>query len=93
MSEKLELIERALELYLETKRQLFPRFYFISNDDMLEILGNAKKPDVVQQHLRKLFDNLYKLKLDKVVLGIDTYYGTKTETFYLFCNRQYEEKI
>lgn len=68
MSENLELIERALEIYLETKRQLFPRFYFLSNDDMLEILGNAKKPDVVQQHLRKLFDNLYKLKLDRVIL-------------------------
>lgn len=38
MIEKLEHIERALELYLETKRQLFPRFYFISNDDMLEVI-------------------------------------------------------
>lgn len=37
MVEKLEHIERALEIYLETKRQLFPRFYFISNDDMLEV--------------------------------------------------------
>lgn len=37
MAEKLEQIERALEVYLETKRQLFPRFYFISNDDMLEV--------------------------------------------------------
>lgn len=42
MSEKLELIERALELYLETKRQLFPRFYFISNDDMLEVYYRKK---------------------------------------------------
>lgn len=38
MIEKLESIERALELYLETKRTLFPRFYFISNDDMLEVV-------------------------------------------------------
>lgn len=37
MSEKLEMIERALEIYLESKRMLFPRFYFISNDDMLEV--------------------------------------------------------
>lgn len=37
MSENLESIERALELYLESKRMLFPRFYFISNDDMLEV--------------------------------------------------------
>lgn len=38
LSEILELIQRALEVYLETKRQLFPRFYFISNDDLLEVL-------------------------------------------------------
>lgn len=66
MSERMEAIELALELYLETKRQLFPRFYFISNDDMLSILGNAKKPLAVQPNMRKLFDNLYKLKLKRV---------------------------
>ncbi|RZC39320.1 dynein heavy chain 2, axonemal-like [Asbolus verrucosus] len=65
MNDKLELIQRALERYLETKRHIFPRFYFISNDDMLEILGNSKKPEAVQPHLKKLFDNLTKLKMQK----------------------------
>ncbi|XP_025835309.1 dynein heavy chain 2, axonemal-like [Agrilus planipennis] len=65
MNDKLELIQRALEQYLETKRHIFPRFYFISNDDMLEILGNSKKPELVQPHLKKLFDNLNKLKTQK----------------------------
>jgi dynein heavy chain len=65
MNDKLELIQRALERYLETKRHIFPRFYFISNDDMLEILGNSKKPEAVQPHLKKLFDNLTKLKLQR----------------------------
>lgn len=37
MNDDLELIQRALEIYLESKRQLFPRFYFISNDDLLEV--------------------------------------------------------
>ena len=47
MSEELEVIERALEQYLETKRQIFPRFYFISNDILLEILGCSKNPPEV----------------------------------------------
>ncbi|KAL9923028.1 dynein heavy chain 2, axonemal kl-2 [Glossina fuscipes fuscipes] len=63
MDERLESIQRALEVYLERKRQLFPRFYFISNDDLLEILGNNKRPDLVQVHLKKLFDGLTKLEL------------------------------
>ncbi|XP_023298158.2 dynein axonemal heavy chain 2 [Lucilia cuprina] len=66
IDERLETIQRALEIYLETKRQLFPRFYFISNDDLLEILGNSKRPDLVQLHLKKLFDNLVKLELKRV---------------------------
>lgn len=65
MNDKLELIQRALEKYLETKRHIFPRFYFISNDDMLEILGNSKKPELVQPHLKKLFDNVVKIKFQK----------------------------
>lgn len=66
MVDNLDGILRALEKYLETKRQLFPRFYFISNDDMLEILGNSKKPQLIQVHLKKLFDNVNKIRIEKV---------------------------
>ncbi|CAG9579057.1 unnamed protein product [Danaus chrysippus] len=65
MVDNLDGILRALEKYLETKRQLFPRFYFISNDDLLEILGNSKKPQLIQVHLKKLFDNVNKIRIDK----------------------------
>ncbi|XP_064554393.1 dynein axonemal heavy chain 2 isoform X2 [Drosophila montana] len=76
MDEHLELIQRALEIYLEAKRQLFPRFYFISNDDLLEILGNAKRPDLVQTHLKKLFDNLNKLELRRVGKALSRWQAT-----------------
>lgn len=40
-NDELESIQRALEIYLESKRQLFPRFYFISNDDLLEVKASV----------------------------------------------------
>ena len=66
MNHELEEIQKSLDLYLETKRNVFPRFYFISNDDLLEILGQSKNPEAVQPHLKKCFDNIVRLKLHKV---------------------------
>uniref|UniRef100_A0A3B4T6A4 Dynein axonemal heavy chain 6 n=1 Tax=Seriola dumerili TaxID=41447 RepID=A0A3B4T6A4_SERDU len=58
----LDEIQKCLEAYLESKRVIFPRFYFLSNDELLKVLAQTRNPQAVQPHLRKCFDAITQLE-------------------------------
>lgn len=64
LSDELDRRQKSLSDYLDTKRNVFPRFYFLSDEDLLSILGNSE-PSTVQPHMLKLFDNCKELKMAK----------------------------
>ena len=49
------ICQKALNDFLEEKRMFFPRFFFIGDEDLLEILGHAKEPAIILSHLQKLY--------------------------------------
>uniref|UniRef100_UPI00398EA260 dynein axonemal heavy chain 11-like isoform X1 n=2 Tax=Pristiophorus japonicus TaxID=55135 RepID=UPI00398EA260 len=65
LQQRLALCEKALAEYLETKRLAFPRFYFVSSADLLDILSKGTQPGQVTHHLAKLFDSMADLKFEE----------------------------
>jgi dynein heavy chain len=63
MHEELEICQKALNEYLEVKKNIFPRFYFVSNVALLDILANGNNPPKVMPHIGDCFDGIKYLDL------------------------------
>ncbi|KRZ77608.1 Dynein heavy chain, cytoplasmic [Trichinella papuae] len=55
LADMLNKIQKALGEYLERERSEFPRFYFVGDEDLLEIIGNSKNIPRLQKHFKKMF--------------------------------------
>ena len=64
LADLLNKIQKALGEYLERERASFPRFYFVGDEDLLEIIGNSKDIVRIMKHLKKMFAGIATIKLD-----------------------------
>jgi len=74
LSDRLDSCQKSLSDYLDTKRASFPRFFFISDDELLSVLGSSD-PTAIQVHLLKLFDNVKLMEFgrnNKIVDGMSS---------------------
>ncbi|CCW63595.1 unnamed protein product [Phytomonas sp. EM1] len=75
----LEGVMRKLQQFLETKRMAFPRFYFISNEELLQILSDSRDPFLVQPYLCKCFEGIKRIQFsdNQDIVGMESSEGEK----------------
>ena len=65
LADLLNKIQKALGEYLERERSSFPRFYFVGDEDLLDIIGNSKDILRIMKHLKKMFAGISTVMLDE----------------------------
>lgn len=66
LKQMLEKIQKSLGSFLEAQRYNFPRFYFVGDEDLLEIIGNARDLGKLQRHLSKMFAGIHSLEMKQL---------------------------
>ncbi|TRY63473.1 hypothetical protein TCAL_02090 [Tigriopus californicus] len=70
LAELLSKVQKALGEYLERERASFPRFYFVGDEDLLEIIGNSNNMARLQKHFKKMFAGVHALLISEDELQI-----------------------
>jgi len=86
VQKQLTLCEKALNDFMDSKRRAFPRFYFVSPADLLDILSNGNAPPKVMCHMPKIFQAIETLYLKEdgerpIATGMETCVGKEIVTF------------
>ena len=56
-----EYLMKCLIKYLEAKREYFPRLFFLSNEQIIEIVGMMEDISGLEMNLFKMFEGIDKL--------------------------------
>ncbi|OMJ79537.1 hypothetical protein SteCoe_20429 [Stentor coeruleus] len=77
-NESLESILKNLNEYLLSKRKAFPRFYFLSNEELVIILSNSQDLVSIQKYIVKCFEAIASVIIeDKKIVGMNSPEGEK----------------
>ncbi|KAK6731031.1 hypothetical protein RB195_007476 [Necator americanus] len=82
LADMLSKIQKALGEYLERERASFPRFYFVGDEDLLEIMGNSKDVARLQKHLKKMFAGVTAIDVgeeDRIVTALHSREGERVD--------------
>ncbi len=61
LSHQLDICQKSLNDYLDMKKKIFPRFYFVSNVALLDMLANGTNPPKLMPYIGDCYDSLSKL--------------------------------
>ncbi|CAP31232.1 Protein CBR-DHC-1 [Caenorhabditis briggsae] len=79
LADMLAKIQKALGEYLERERSSFPRFYFVGDEDLLEIMGNSKDITRIQKHLKKMFAGITAIDINEEDRSITAFHSREGE--------------
>lgn len=65
----LDKVLKGLNTYLEERRVSFPRLFFLTNEETVEILAETKDANKIQPFLSKLFEGISELRIDSEMLA------------------------
>jgi dynein heavy chain len=84
---QLQVCEKALNKFMDEKKKCFPRFYFTSSSDLLDILSNGNMPAKIMKFMSKIFQAIENLELKDsgdqrpIAVGMHTNVGVEYVEF------------
>ncbi|CDJ27241.1 LOW QUALITY PROTEIN: dynein beta chain, flagellar outer arm, putative [Eimeria mitis] len=82
----MQLVVRGLNDFLEKKRLAFPRFFFLSNEELVQLLAGASHAEALAPHVQKCFEGIHSLNFDKDTKEANTIFSHREEALPLLAS-------